>query len=196
MCWAAADRAALVADRVAPEVAAEFRGAAARIHDEILRRSWSEKRGSFVGTYDGDGLDASLLQMAPLRLLPADDPRLRRTIDAIWNELPHDGWLMRYREDDGLGKPSAAFILCTFWLIETLVTVGRLAEARTLMDKADDIVSPLGLLSEDYDTQLRQLTGKLSPGVFARRIDPRGICRGAPVDRDSVKAVRSPAFSR
>jgi GH15 family glucan-1,4-alpha-glucosidase len=174
MCWAAADRAALVADRVAPEVAAEFRNAAARIHEEIVQRAWSEKRGAFVGSYDGDGLDASLLQMAPLRLFPANDPRLLSTIDAIWKELPHDGWLMRYREDDGLGKPSAAFILCTFWLIETLVSVGRVAEARTLMDAADDIVSPLGLLSEDYDTGLRQLSGN-----FPQAYSHVGLIRAA-----------------
>jgi GH15 family glucan-1,4-alpha-glucosidase len=174
MCWAAADRAALVADRVAPEVAAEFRNAAARIHEEIVQRAWSGKRGAFVGSYDGDGLDASLLQMAPLRLFPANDPRLLSTIDAIWKELPHDGWLMRYREDDGLGKPSAAFILCTFWLIETLVSVGRVAEARTLMDAADDIVSPLGLLSEDYDTGLRQLSGN-----FPQAYSHVGLIRAA-----------------
>jgi GH15 family glucan-1,4-alpha-glucosidase len=159
MCWAAADRAAAVAERVMPSVAEEFQTAAARIRDEIAMRAWSPIRGAYVGSYDSDGLDASLLQMAPLRLFPSSDERLSATIDAIWSQLSHDGWLMRYREDDGFGKPTVAFILCTFWLIETLATVGRVDEARTLMDAADDIVSPLGLLAEDYDTAHRQLSG-------------------------------------
>jgi GH15 family glucan-1,4-alpha-glucosidase len=159
MCWAAADRAAAVAERVLPSVAEEFHTAAARIRDEIALRAWSPIRGAYVGSYDSDGLDASLLQMAPLRLFQANDERLRATIDAIWSQLSHDGWLMRYREDDGFGKPTVAFILCTFWLIETLATVERVDEARALMDAADDIVSPLGLLAEDYDTAHRQLSG-------------------------------------
>ena len=97
MCWAAADRAAAVAERVLPSVAEEFHTAAARIRDEIALRAWSPIRGAYVGSYDSDGLDASLLQMAPLRLFASNDERLRATIDAIWSQLSHDGWLMRYR---------------------------------------------------------------------------------------------------
>ena len=179
MCWAAADRAALVADRFAPDVAEEFRNAAARIREEIVQRAWSEKRGAFVGSYDGDGLDASLLQMAPLRLFPADDPRLLSTIDAIWKELPHDGWLMRYREDDGLGKPSAAFILCTFWLIETLVAVGRVgrgahAHGRRRRHRLAARLALRGLRHRPA-AAVRQLPA----GLFARRPHSRGVRRGA-----------------
>ena len=50
-----------------------------------------------MSTYGGRDLDASLLQIASLRMLPADDPRLRRTIDAVWHDLARGGWLMRYR---------------------------------------------------------------------------------------------------
>ena len=174
MCWAAADRAAVIADKELPAVAPEFRAAATRIQDEIAHRAWSATRSAYVGAYDSDGLDASLLQMAPLRLFHPEDARLKSTIDAIWSQLSHDGWLMRYKEDDGLGKPSVAFILCTFWLIETLATVGRVEEARTLMDAADDIVSPLGLLSEDYDTAKRQLSGN-----FPQAYSHVGLIRAA-----------------
>jgi GH15 family glucan-1,4-alpha-glucosidase len=174
MCWAAADRAALVADAVSPATAAEFHAAADGIRSQIATRAWNATRGAYVGSYDGDDLDASLLQMAPLRLFPSDDEKLRRTVDAIWNNLSHDGWLMRYHDDDGFGKPTVAFILCTFWLIETLATVGRIDEARTLMDAADDIVSPLGLLSEDYDTAHRQLAGN-----FPQAYSHVGLIRAA-----------------
>ena len=81
---------------------------------------------------------------------------------------------MRYREDDGLGRPTVAFILCTFWLIEALVTTGKTAEARTLMDSAHQIVSPLGLLSEDYDTTLRTMSGN-----FPQAYSHVGLIRAA-----------------
>lgn len=174
MCWAAADRAAAIARRFAPGEADTLAAAAARIRDEISTRAWSPTRGAYAGTYGGDGLDASLLQMAPLRVFPRNDPRLSATVDAIRAGLTHDGWLMRYREDDGFGAPRVAFVLCTFWLIEALAELGRVDEARALMDVAYTIVSPLGLLAEDYDTGL-----KLMSGNFPQAYSHVGLIRAA-----------------
>jgi GH15 family glucan-1,4-alpha-glucosidase len=174
MCWAAADRAARIAARHAPGHADEFKIAADRIRQEISSRAWNPSRRAFVGSYESDDLDASLLQMAPLRLYPADDVRLSSTVTEIWHELSHDGWLMRYREDDGFGRPKVAFILCTFWLIEALVTIGRGEAARILMDSAYRIVSPLGLLSEDYDA-----TGHTMSGNFPQAYSHVGLIRAA-----------------
>ncbi|TAK17131.1 MAG: glycoside hydrolase family 15 protein [Acidobacteria bacterium] len=159
MCWAAADRAAAVAQRYQPDREAEFREAAARIQQEIATRAYSTERQALVGRYDGTDLDASLLQMAPLRLFGPDDPRLRGTVDRISQELSNGGWLMRYREDDGLGTPSVAFMLCTFWLIEAFATLGRMSEARELMDSVVRSLGPLGLLAEDFDPASGRMTG-------------------------------------
>lgn len=159
MCWAAADRMALVADRHAPARSGEFRSAADRIHSEIVTNSWRPQKASFVSQYGGEDLDASLLQMARLRFLPAQDPRLRSTIDSIQRELDRDGWLQRYTFNDGFGHPSVAFIICTFWLVEALAATGRRKEARAVFDRIHRTLSPLGLLSEDYDTNTSQLWG-------------------------------------
>ena len=97
-------------------------------------------------------LDASLLQMATLRLFPPDDPRIRATVDAVWKGLTKDGWLFRYKLDDGFGTPKVAFIICTFWLIEALAVTGRLEEARGVMKQVHAALSPIGLISEDYAT--------------------------------------------
>lgn len=159
MCWAAADRMARIAERHRPNRAEEYRSAAARIHEEVVVRAWSESRGSFASAYGGHDLDAALLQMAPLRFLAADDPRLRATVDAIARDLTRDGWLFRYRSDDGFGVPSVAFTLCTFWLIEALAATGRAAEAAEIMQRAGAVFSPLGLLSEDLDPTTGQMWG-------------------------------------
>jgi GH15 family glucan-1,4-alpha-glucosidase len=159
MCWAAVDRAATIAERFAPERAQALRRSADRIRQEIADQAWNETRQAFCGAYRGSRLDASLLQMVPLRLLPRDDPRLLSTIEAIRNGLSHNGWLMRYRDDDGLGTPAAAFVLCTFWLIEALALAGRHADARELMNAAGAVSSPLGLIAEDYDTVLHRMSG-------------------------------------
>jgi GH15 family glucan-1,4-alpha-glucosidase len=159
MCWAAADRMATVAARHAPHHEAEFRGSAQRIHAELVARAWSPELGSFVGQYDGRELDASLLQMAPLRFLPGDDPRLRSTIATISQRLSKDRWLFRYRLDDGFGRPSVAFIICTFWLVEALTAIGRADEAADIMKHVHAALSPLGLLSEDYETATLRMWG-------------------------------------
>jgi GH15 family glucan-1,4-alpha-glucosidase len=151
MCWAAADRMALIAERHQPAMAREFHGYAQRIREEILSMGTDPERGSLVAAYGGKDVDAALLQAARLRFLPADDRRIHATIDAIRRELEHDGWLRRYRTDDGFGVPTVAFVICTFWLIEALATVGRTDEARRVMQCIETVKSPLGLLAEDVE---------------------------------------------
>jgi GH15 family glucan-1,4-alpha-glucosidase len=151
MCWAAADRMAGIASRHAPAHEAEFRFAAERIHADIIANSWNAQRQSFVGHYGGDDLDASLLQMIRLRFLPAGDPKSISTIDAIRKDLSLGGWLQRYSLNDGFGKPSVAFVICSFWLIEALAAAGRRSEASEIFERILEVTSPLGLLSEDYD---------------------------------------------
>ena len=54
--------------------------------------------------------------------LPADDPRMLATIDAIADRLTDErGLVYRYRTDegvDGLAGGEGTFLLCTFWLAE------------------------------------------------------------------------------
>jgi GH15 family glucan-1,4-alpha-glucosidase len=159
MCWAAADRMARVAQLHVPNHEEEFRKAAEKIRDQMVTNAWRQEMNSFAATYGGTDLDASLLQMAYLRFLPFEDPRLTSTIDAIRNGLTNDGWLHRYNLDDGFGKPKVAFTICTFWLIEALAESGRMAEAKTLMDRVHAVFSPLGLLSEDYETSTLKMWG-------------------------------------
>jgi GH15 family glucan-1,4-alpha-glucosidase len=159
MCWAAADRMAGIAAQLDPANTVTFRTAADRIHAEIIEKSWSEPRKSFVGHYGGEDLDASLLQMVRLRFLPLSDPRIGSTIDAIYKDLASHGWLHRYSLNDGFGKPSVAFIICTFWLIEALAAAGRREEARKMFDEIHGALSPLGLLSEDYDPVTLRMWG-------------------------------------
>ncbi len=159
MCWAAADRMTSIAARHAPQLSAEFRAAAARIHDEVMAQAWNPAKNSFVGHYGGGDLDASLLQMTRLRFLPPGDPKLNSTIDAIQKDLGRGDWLQRYSLNDGFGKPTVAFVICTFWLIEALASAGRRDAARALFDRIHQAISPLGLLSEDYDPSEPRMWG-------------------------------------
>jgi GH15 family glucan-1,4-alpha-glucosidase len=151
MCWAAADRMGRIARSHGLSDAGEFEDAAARLHAEMMREAIDPDRQCLVADYKGTEVDAALLQAIPLRFLPPSDPRLHATVSAIRADLESEGWLKRYRTDDGFGRPAVAFTLCTFWLIEALATIGRMDEARALMENVRKLKSPLGLLSEDVD---------------------------------------------
>ena len=159
MSWAAADRVSHVLDRRAPGSGAELMAQAGRLHAEVIDRCWRPELGSFAASYASSDLDASLLLMVPLRFLPRDDPRLASTVDAISGALRRGDWVDRYRHDDGFGTPQVAFVLCTFWLVQALAGLGRLEEARRRLEATFEALSPLGLLSEDYDPLAHRLTG-------------------------------------
>jgi GH15 family glucan-1,4-alpha-glucosidase len=174
MCWAAADRMALIAARHAPSMRAKFEEAAVRIRTLIVADAWSDKLGSFAGAHGGHDLDAALLQMAPLRFLAPNDPKLVGTVDAVGAALSHDGWLYRYRLDDGFGRPEVAFVLCTFWMVEALAATGRSSDARATMERVRAAMSPLGLIAEDYSPA----TGRMW-GNFPQAYSHAGLIHGA-----------------
>jgi GH15 family glucan-1,4-alpha-glucosidase len=137
----------------------EYASAAQRIRQEILQKAYNRELNSLVATYGERDLDASLLQAVSLHFLPPGDPVLNGTIDAIVRDLGRELWLLRYRHDDGLGIPTAAFVICTFWLVEALAISGRLEEAREALRHAVDCFAPLGLLSEDWDVSTMRMWG-------------------------------------
>ncbi len=151
MCWAAADRMQRIAVIHRPIDVAEFAAAAQNIRAQVLHQAVHPTRGCLVADFGGTEVDAALLQAITLRFLPADDPRMTATLEAVVADLGYRGWLKRYRTNDGFGVPTVAFTLCTFWLVEALAVLGRTAEARQVLEQLRAVRSPLGLLSEDVD---------------------------------------------
>jgi GH15 family glucan-1,4-alpha-glucosidase len=127
MCWVAADRGARLARlREDRECAQRWGEAAAEIHADICERGIDE-RGVFTQHYDTTSLDASVLLMPLVRFLPAEDPRILATVNAISEELTEDGLVLRYRvqsTDDGLSGEEGSFTICSFWLVSALCEIG------------------------------------------------------------------------
>jgi GH15 family glucan-1,4-alpha-glucosidase len=125
---------------------------------------------SFVQFYGSKHLDASLLMMAIVGFLPANDPRLRGTVAAIEKHLlSKNGFVNRYTLDpavDGLPHGEAAFLPCTLWLADNYAFMGRHQEARELFDRVLAVRNDLGLLSEEYDPVDRRLLGNF-PQAFS-----------------------------
>ena len=91
------------------------------------------------------------------------------TIDAIVQDLMHEGLLLRYRTDtgvDGLPGSEHPFLACSFWLVQALALAGRQDEARELMDRLVALVNDVGLLSEEYDPKDHRMVGNY-PQAFS-----------------------------
>jgi GH15 family glucan-1,4-alpha-glucosidase len=160
MCWAACDRLAKIAAHIGlAERAAYWRGAADRMRPVIIERAWNPGRNSFVATFGGESLDASLLLLHELGFLRADDPRFAGTVEAVERELRKGQYVFRYSDPDDFGVPTNAFIVCTFWYIDALAALGRTAEARVLFELMLASRNRHGLLSEHIDPRTGELWG-------------------------------------
>jgi len=162
MCWAACDRLSKYAERLGLGDRAQYwRGRSSEIHETILRRSWSNKVNALTATMEGESLDASLLLIPRLGFLPADDPRFVATVAAIEQTLKHGDFVYRYIERDDFGRPENAFLVCTFWYIEALASMGgkRRDEALALFEKVLSARNRFGLLAEDLDPRTLEQWG-------------------------------------
>lgn len=162
MCWLALDRGITIARRYGFHAdLKKWDTIRSDIKNEVLQKGWSEKKKAFVQHYDTDNLDSSNLLIPILGFLPVKDPRVVSTIEAIQRELSHDGFIYRYEGDDGLSGKEGTFLLCTFWMIDNLIALGRNDEAESLLRRAENTSNHLGLFSEQYD-----VVWKLALGNF------------------------------
>ncbi len=141
----------------------------ARIHAQVCERGFDRDRGAFVQSYGSKHLDASLLTIPLVGFLPAHDPRVRSTVEAIERELSTGPFVARYKTDpevDGLPVGESSFLLCSFWMIDCLFLLGRREEARARLDALLAIRNDVGLLSESYDVEHQRLAGNF-PQAFS-----------------------------
>jgi GH15 family glucan-1,4-alpha-glucosidase len=150
MCWAACDRLAKIAARLdLPERATHWRQRADTIRTTTVERAWREDLGYFSASFQSDYLDASLLLLADIGFVAADDPKFIATVEAIGNTLKKGDALFRYVAADDFGEPETSFTICTFWYIDALAAIGRTDEARGMFERILARRNHLGLLSED-----------------------------------------------
>ncbi len=160
MCWAACDRLAKIAAHLGlPERANYWTEGAAQIQAEILKRAWSPDRNSFVESFEGQHVDASLLLMLEVGFVEPHDPRFVSTFEAVERTLKRGVHLQRYAEPDDLGAPVNSFIICTFWYVEALIALDRYDEARDIFENLLAKRNHVGLLSEDIDVETGELWG-------------------------------------
>ncbi|MEU0354024.1 glycoside hydrolase family 15 protein [Streptomyces cyaneofuscatus] len=143
------------------------------IHRDVCERGYDKERNTFTQSYGSKELDASLLLIPQMGFLPPDDKRVIGTIEAIQRELStEDGFILRYPTEgdeagvDGLAGDEGAFLACSFWMADDLAMIGRVDEARQLFEKLLALRNDLGLLAEEWDSNLQRQVGNF-PQAFS-----------------------------
>jgi len=139
--------------------------------------------------------------MIPLmEFLPAEDPRVQGTINAMIEKLTTEsGLVYRYLGDDGLSGKEGAFMLCSFWLVKALALSGRTDEAEDLLRKASKFAGHTGLFSEEIDPDTGKQLGNL-PQAFSHiglinsilyLEHMKGTKHAGRPDRNTVRVIRA-----
>jgi GH15 family glucan-1,4-alpha-glucosidase len=172
MAWVAIDRAIKTIEECGVDgPLEEWKKTRQEIHDQVCDQGFNVAKGSFTQYYGSDELDASLLMIPMVGFLPAHDPRVRATIEAVERELVDGGFVLRYRtadtgDVDGLSGREGAFLACSFWLVDCLAMLGRTEDANAMFDRLLSLRNDLGLLSEEYDAVAGRLVGNF-PQAFS-----------------------------
>jgi len=193
MCWVALDRAIALADRLGAQDRVEaWRLARDEIADVVLEQGWNEEAGAFTQSFGSTALDASTLMLPIVGFLPADDPRIVATVDAVAERLTDEqGLVYRYRTDDGvdgLAGEEGTFLLCTFWLAQALALAGQVDRARAVFERAASSVTDLGLLAEEVDGDTGELLGN-----FPQAFSHIGLVNAAWAIHQAEQAARASA---
>ncbi len=172
MVWVAADRAVRTVESQ-PDLDGDvdaWRAMRDEVHQEVCERGYDPARNTFTQYYGSRELDASLLLIPRVGFLPPDDPRVIGTVDAVRDELSHDGFLRRYSAEktdvDGLPGGEGTFLVCSFWLVDALHLTGRTEEARELFERLVGLGNDVGLLAEEYDAAAGRQLGNF-PQAFS-----------------------------
>jgi GH15 family glucan-1,4-alpha-glucosidase len=153
MCWVALDRGArLAALREEDELQDRWTQCAKDVQSDVLENAVNED-GVFMAWYGSDELDASVLLIPLVRFLPPSDPRVKKTVFAISEELTEHGLVLRRRPRDADDEAitGEAFVVCSFWLASAFAEIGEEHRAREICERLLNYMSPLGLYAEHID---------------------------------------------
>ncbi|MBI1863280.1 glycoside hydrolase family 15 protein, partial [Candidatus Microgenomates bacterium] len=153
MCWTGVDRGIRIAEKLGIKCDLErWNKTKEEIKADLLEKGYDKKLGAFVDAYGSTFIDASLLNVPIVGLLPASDPRVLSTIDKVMSELEVNWFLLRTSDNvEWTKQGEGAFFLPTFWLIDNLSLLGRTAEAKVWLDKIIRDATPLGHYAEEFD---------------------------------------------
>jgi len=163
MTWVAFDRGIKSAEKFGFKAPLDrWRQLRDTICHDVCEKGFDPSQNAFVESYGSQLLDASILLLPAVGFLPASDPRIHGTIEAIEKHMMRDGFVLRHdpREVSDEKQPiEGAFLACSLWLADAYVLAGEMAKACALFDRIKAVANDLGLLAEEFDSGEGRQTG-------------------------------------
>ncbi|MBN1612041.1 MAG: glycoside hydrolase family 15 protein [Polyangiaceae bacterium] len=188
MCWVGLERAARIAALLGmDEYCQPWTTLAERIRSDVFAHGYDAQVGAFTQSYGSPYLDATNLLLCRLGFIGADDPRWAATVHATRRELCREGLMYRYRHADDFGVPESAFLVCTFWMVQALLSIGERRAARESFEEVLGCGNHLGLLSEDVEFATKRLLGNF-PQAYSHLalIDTALLFAGGPLRTETL----------
>ncbi|WP_080940101.1 glycoside hydrolase family 15 protein [Methanosarcina mazei] len=128
-----------------------WKEAAGKLKETIIEKLYDHKLGRFRRSLEEPDLDSSVFAVWYFGILPPDDPRMVRTMEAIERELLRpSGGIARYLHDSYFGYMNS-WIICTLWLSQWHSATGNLDRALELIKWCAAHAHPSGLMPEQVD---------------------------------------------
>jgi GH15 family glucan-1,4-alpha-glucosidase len=195
MTWVAFDRAIKSAERFGLEGPLDrWKLLRDSICRDVCDKGFDPEQNAFVESYGSQLLDASILLLPSVGFLPASDPRVKGTLAAVERHLMRDGFVLRHdpREVSDEQQPiEGAFLACSLWLADAHVLAGEIDKAQKLFDRVVAIANDLGLLAEEFDSDVGRQTGN-----FPQALTHIALINTAHNLSDAKKPVEKPVVQR
>ncbi|MGB4069905.1 MAG: glycoside hydrolase family 15 protein [Nitrospira sp.] len=161
MCWAGLDRAYRMQQAgFLRDLPTNLDSARARAANALLQAT--KDKALRNGPTD-ESHDASLAQLAILgfpdrEVCDTTITQIKQAL-AVRQDGKETGFFFRYLRQDDFGKPQSSFVICSFWVVQALAKLGRLAEAKQIMNQILTGANGVGLFAEHFVPETRVQLG-------------------------------------
>ena len=168
MAWVAVDRGVRLARRMKDlKSAKRWEKVSKEIKDDVLTHGWNKEKQAFTIAYERTEMDSSLLHMPLFGFIDANDPKMKKTVKRIVEELSVGdpgaetgaSFIRRYNMPDDQGETTSAMTIANLWLAQVLALQGQYDEARRRFELVLEHGNHVGLFSENIDPETGEQTG-------------------------------------
>lgn len=152
--WAGASAAEKMARTIENQELVDRAIAVKELAAAHIESCYDPVRKVYTNSAGSSNLDASTLQLIMMNYLDPASQRAKDHLIALEKELrTPNGLFYRYLYTDDFGKPKTTFLICAFWYVEALASVGRLDDAQREFANLLQYSNHLLLFSEDVDEE-------------------------------------------
>lgn len=161
MCWAGLDRAYRMQQAgFLRDLPTNLDSARARAANALLQATKDKalRNGPTDESYDASLAQLAILGFPNREVCDTTITQIKHAL-ALRQDGKETGFFFRYLRQDDFGKPQSSFVICSFWVVQALAKLGRLDEAKQIMNQILTGANGVGLFAEHFVPETRVQLG-------------------------------------